>query len=118
HPMQYMRERLAAAGVTSNRDLQDAVDGERILVAGLVVARQHPETAKGTVFLLLEDEFGFSNVIVPRRLYERNREVVRFAPFLLCEGRVERAERVINVVGRTFRQLSARSLVFRSHDFH
>jgi error-prone DNA polymerase len=118
HPMEHLRERLVAAGVSSNRDLQDATDGERITVAGLVVARQHPETAKGTVFLLLEDEFGFSNVIVPRHLYEKNREVVKFSPFLLCEGRVEREERVVNVVGRTFRELSAGRITFRSHDFH
>jgi error-prone DNA polymerase len=118
HPMEHLRERLMAAGVSSNRDLQDAANGERITVAGLVVARQHPETAKGTVFLLLEDEFGFSNVIVPRHLYEKNREVVKFSPFLLCEGRVEREERVVNVVGRTFRELGAGRITFRSHDFH
>ncbi|MEX2611919.1 MAG: DNA polymerase III subunit alpha, partial [Gemmatimonadota bacterium] len=75
HPMDHMRERLAAAGVTDSRGLEDLPGGARVVVAGLVVARQHPETAKGTVFVLLEDEHGFMNVIVPAKLYERNREV-------------------------------------------
>jgi hypothetical protein len=74
-------------------------------VSGLVVARQHPATAKGTVFVLLEDEFGYMNVIVPRQLYQENREVVRHAPFLAVEGRFEREDAVMNVVGRRFREL-------------
>jgi error-prone DNA polymerase len=92
--------------------------GERIVVAGLVVARQHPETAKGTVFLLLEDEFGFINVIVPRTLYAQYREVVKFAPFLVIEGKFEREERVMNVIGRRFRELRTAKIVTRSRDFH
>ncbi len=141
HPMQHMRARLNTAGVTSSEAMQQLRDGERIVVAGLVVARQHPETAKGTVFLLLEDEFGFINVIVPRHMYERYREVVKFAPFLVVEGRfersrpskpdalraaghsiaeseIEREDRVMNVVGKRFRELKARTIVARSRDFH
>ncbi|HUP89076.1 MAG TPA: error-prone DNA polymerase, partial [Longimicrobiales bacterium] len=118
HPMEHMRERLNTAGVTSSRDMDALRDGERIVVAGLVVARQHPETAKGTVFLLLEDEFGFMNVIVPRDLYAQYREVVKFAPFIVTEGRLQKEDRVINVVGRRFRELKTREIAARSRDFH
>ncbi len=105
HPMESIRPRLDAAGVTSSRGLEAVRDGAPITIAGLVVARQHPETAKGTVFVLLEDEWGYLNVIVPPRVYERNREVVRFSPFMVVEGRFEREDRVMNVVGRRFREL-------------
>ncbi|HEX6064521.1 MAG TPA: hypothetical protein VFZ04_09900, partial [Longimicrobiales bacterium] len=118
HPMQHLRERLDAAGVASSETMNHMRGGERIVVAGLVVARQHPETAKGTVFLLLEDEFGFINVIVPRTLYAQYREVVKFAPFIVVEGKFEREERVMNVIGRRFRELRTQKIVSRSRDFH
>jgi error-prone DNA polymerase len=105
HPMEHMRARLDALGVASSRDLPHCRPGQRIVISGLVVARQHPATAKGTVFVLLEDEFGYMNVIVPRQLYQENREVVRHAPFLAVEGRFEREDAVMNVVGRRFREL-------------
>jgi error-prone DNA polymerase len=113
-----MRARLSDAGVTSSEGMKAMVGGERIVVAGLVVARQHPETAKGTVFLLLEDEFGYMNVIVPRHLYEQYREVVRFASFMVVEGKFEREDRVMNVVGKRFRELKTREIAARSRDFH
>jgi error-prone DNA polymerase len=128
HPMEHMRARLNDLGVASSADLEHHAAGERIVVSGLVVARQHPATAKGTVFVLLEDEFGYMNVIVPRQLYQENREVVRHAPFLAIEGRFEREDMVMNIVGRRFRELcvgrNAREhgprdkVNFRSRDFH
>jgi len=123
HPMEFLRERLSAAGVASSRDLPSYVSGEPIVIAGLVVARQHPETAKGTVFVLLEDEFGYLNVIVPRETFARNREVVKYSPFLVIEGRFEREDRVMNVIGRRFRALrtgstrAAAGVRYRSRDF-
>jgi error-prone DNA polymerase len=123
HPVEHMRARLESLGVASSADLQHYASGEGIVVSGLVVARQHPATAKGTVFVLLEDEFGYINVIVPRQLYQENREVVRHAPFLAVEGRLEREDRVVNIVGRRFRELrvgreSRDRVNFRSRDFH
>jgi error-prone DNA polymerase len=121
HPMSFLRERLRAAGIVSSRDMEDMHDGERIAIAGLVVARQHPETAKGTVFVLLEDEFGYINAIVSPDLYAKNREVVRFSPFMIIEGRFEREDRVMNVIGRRFRELDLRQrgrIAYRSRDFH
>ncbi len=122
HPMEFIRARLDAAGVVPSRTLGEVLPGERIVVAGLVVARQHPETAKGTVFVLLEDEWGFINVIVPRAMYARHREIVKYSPFLAVEGRFEREDRVMNVVGFRFRTLrigADRAPVhYRSRDFH
>ncbi len=115
--MRHLRARLEAAGVVDSRRLRTLEDDEPCVVAGLVVARQHPATAKGTVFVLLEDEHGFTNVIVPARLYERSRETVNHSPFLLVEGRFERDGRVLNVVGRRFRRLDARPIAHRSRDF-
>jgi error-prone DNA polymerase len=119
HPMQHLRERLRSAGVASSRDLAvDYEQGSQVVVSGLVIARQHPATAKGTVFLLMEDEFGYINIIVPARLYEKNREIVRFSPFMLIHGRFEREESVLNVVGRRFGRLDVREeLSFAARNF-
>ena len=119
HPMEFMRERLSQAGVASSKDMVEIyVDGDRIVIAGLVVARQHPETAKGTVFLLLEDEFGYMNIIVSKDLFEKNRETVKFSTFMVIEGRLEREDQVINVIGRRFRELKTREIIAHSRDFH
>jgi len=118
HPMEHLRARLDAAGVASSRSLASYQEGAYAVASGLVIARQHPATAKGTVFLLLEDEFGYINVIVPPRLYEMNRETVRFSPFLIVEGIFERQESVLNIVGRRFRRLEVEGLTHRSRDFH
>jgi hypothetical protein len=67
--------------------------------------------------VLLEDEWGFVNVIVPARLYRENHETVKFSPFLVVEAKFERDGPVTNVVGRRFHRLGARELAFRSRDF-
>jgi error-prone DNA polymerase len=119
HPMQYLRNRMSAAGVASSKDMADSyVDGDRIVVAGLVVTRQHPETAKGTVFLLLEDEFGYMNIIVSKNFFDKYRETIKFSTFLVIEGRLEREDQVINVIGRRFRELQTREIIAHSRDFH
>jgi error-prone DNA polymerase len=115
--MEHVRPRLRAAGILSSTDLPEVRKGEKVIVSGLVVARQHPSTSKGTVFVLLEDEGGFINVIVPAKVYEENRETVKFSQFLVVEGKFERDGAVMNVVGRRFRELP-RNIAFRSHDFH
>jgi error-prone DNA polymerase len=116
HPMEHLRARLDAAGVTRSDRLREERDGARVVVAGLVIARQHPETANGTVFVLLEDEAGFINVIVPARLYQRNREVVKLSPFLLVEGKLG-LDDAVNVVGWRFRELPVQPIAYRSRDF-
>jgi error-prone DNA polymerase len=108
HPMEHIRPRLREHGVCGSEEFAGLPDGAPVVVAGLVVARQHPATARGTVFILLEDEAGFINVIVPPPVYQRYRELVHHSPFLLIQGRFEREERVMNIVGDRFRELDPR----------
>lgn len=118
HPMEHLRARLDAADILGAARLPELRNGQRCRVAGLVVARQHPATAKGTVFVLLEDEAGFINVIVPAKLYRRHRDIVNDAVFMVVEGRFERDGNVMNVVGFRFGELPRKGLVNRSRDFH
>jgi len=97
HPMELMRPGLDPALLHSS-ELERAEDGGTVEVAGMVVARQRPGTAKGTVFMTLEDEHGIVNVIVPKRVYERHRATVRSAVMVRARGRLERREGVVNVL--------------------
>jgi error-prone DNA polymerase len=89
HPLALLRERMAPDTVTS-RDLEELDHGQRVRIGGLVVARQRPGTASGIVFLLLEDEFGTINLVVPPQIYERHRLVVRTEPLMLVTGKLEK----------------------------
>jgi error-prone DNA polymerase len=89
HPLALLRKRLPADAATS-RDLEALDHGTRVRVGGLVVARQRPGTASGIVFILLEDEHGTINLIVPPAVYERHRLIVRTEPLMLIEGKLER----------------------------
>jgi error-prone DNA polymerase len=117
HPMQHMRDRLRKAGVVDSLGQKDLEGGEQIVVAGLVTIRQRPASANGTIFLLLEDEWGFINVIVPSFLVEPNSEVVKFATFVLVQGKFEKDGKVMNVVGRRFKELDVRRLEHRARSF-
>jgi error-prone DNA polymerase len=88
HALAILRPHLD--GVALSTDLDRLPHGAPVTVAGLVVARQRPETASGVVFMLLEDEFGVINLIVPPAIYERHRHVARAEPLVLAEGRLER----------------------------
>ena len=97
HPMELMRPDLPEE-VLSSADLQKVRHGTRVRVAGLVVARQRPATAKGVTFMLLEDEHGPINLIVPPPVYERCRLAVRAEPIVAADGRLEHREGVTNVL--------------------
>ena len=116
--MEHLRERLSRAGVCSSGDLDDREDGAPVVISGLVVARQHPSTSKGTVFLLLEDEHGFVNVIVPPAVGEANREVVRHAAVVAVRGWFQKDGLEMNVVGEKFRALEIGPIAHSSRDFH
>jgi error-prone DNA polymerase len=90
HPIGLLRPSLTARGAQSTSELAATAHGAHVMVGGLVIARQRPGTANGITFLLLEDEHGTLNVIVPARLYETNRATVRTQPLVLAEGRLER----------------------------
>lgn len=117
HPMEQLRERLRAGGAVDSQGLQHLRGGEQVIVGGLVTIRQRPQSAKGTLFLLLEDEHGFINVIVSRELAAEYAEIVSFAPFVLVLGRFERDGEVRNVVGRRFKLLETRALTHTARSF-
>jgi error-prone DNA polymerase len=97
HPMKLLRPGLDPKLVRSS-DLTEIDHGSTVEIAGMVTARQRPETANGITFMLLEDERGSVNLIVPPPVYERHRPLVRTAPLLRARGRLERREGTINVV--------------------
>jgi error-prone DNA polymerase len=97
HPLALLRPELPPACVASN-ELHDVAHGARVEVAGLAVARQRPSTAKGIVFMLLEDEHGQMNLIIPPPVYDAHRAIVRGEPLLLARGRFERVGRNENVL--------------------
>ncbi|HYY06870.1 MAG TPA: DNA polymerase III subunit alpha [Candidatus Limnocylindria bacterium] len=90
HPLRLLRKSLAVQGIASSADLDELPHDAKVRVAGLVVARQRPGTANGVVFLLLEDETGTVNVIIPPKVYERDRLTVRTEPLVMVEGVLER----------------------------
>ncbi len=98
HPMKLLRPRLEREGVTLSTTLPRLPENTTVEVAGLVVARQRPGTAKGVVFVLLEDEAGVVNVILPPRVYDVFRSTVRSEPLLKVAGRVESRTGAINVL--------------------
>ena len=109
HPLALLRHRLPDGLVTS-RELPALRHGTRVRVGGMVVARQRPGTANGIVFLLLEDEHGTINLIVPAPVYERHRLTVRTEPLVLAEGKLERlpaAGGAINVLVDRVQPISA-----------
>ncbi|HKY13119.1 MAG TPA: hypothetical protein VJL85_07255, partial [Gaiellaceae bacterium] len=104
HPLELLRPHLAAS-VLSSHDLCQAPDRSQVAVAGMAIARQRPATANGVVFMLLEDEFGQMNLIVPPPVYDRHRAIVRGEPLILARGRFERMERNQNVLVRELETL-------------
>jgi error-prone DNA polymerase len=113
HPLGLLRPHLPSHLVTTV-DLEKLHDGAFVRIAGLVVCRQRPGTAKGVTFLLLEDEVGLANVIVYAQLYEERRLVVRGEPFIVIEGTLRKQEDTINVIARTLSPLEGARETF--HD--
>jgi error-prone DNA polymerase len=127
HPMAYRRAELKQARVLSAHDLTRARNGSRIRTAGCVIARQRPGTAKGFVFLSLEDETGISNAIITPDLMDRYRVVVTSEKFLLLEGVLQNQDGVISVrverIAPLRESYSPKAVDItdadvRSHDFH
>ncbi len=104
HPMELLRAHLPT-GVLSSRELDATPNRAQVAVAGMAVARQRPATANGVVFMLIEDEFGAVNLIVPPTVYDRHRAIVRGEPLILARGRFERIERNQNVLVRSLETL-------------
>ena len=104
HPMEFLRERLENRGVLTAEELRSCRSGDEVRVAGLAICRQRPGTAKGVMFVTLEDETGFSNFVVMPDVREAMRDTLR-APLLLMEGIVENEQGVVNVLARRAHRL-------------
>ena len=127
HPMAYRREALTRAKVLSAQELTKVANGRRVKTAGCLIARQRPGTAKGFVFMSLEDETGISNAIVTPDLMERQRVVITMEKFLILEGILQNQEGVISVrvervaaLRETYEtnRVDITDAEVRSHDFH
>ena len=118
HPMAMRRSELAMRGVLRAVDLSRARDGRRIRVAGSVITRQRPGTAKGFVFLTLEDETGIANIIVRPDLFDRERFKILDEPFLLIDGILQNQDGVTSVKAERLHALGGAAIEIDSHDFH
>jgi error-prone DNA polymerase len=118
HPLGYHRSQLKREGIVSAADLHHLRDGMEVRVAGSVIARQRPGTAKGFVFLSLEDETGISNAIITPQIFQQHQVVIVNQQFLLIEGRLQNQDNVISVKAERIRPLFLTRAQTSSHDFH
>jgi error-prone DNA polymerase len=116
HPIEHIRELLDERGVLLAADVKDAADGSLVTVGGLVTHRQQPGTARGVVFLSLEDETGMANVICPPAVWQRHRKIGVAANALLVTGRVERLDGAVSLLATSLRKLRVVAAA-RSRDF-
>lgn len=117
HPMAYCRNTLTSLNVKRASDLRRIPDGARTAVAGCVIARQRPGTAKGFVFISLEDETGIANVIIHPKLYEKYRLVINREKFLSVEGILQNQEAVISIKASHISPVSISAAEIQSHDY-
>jgi len=117
HPMAYRRESLRQEGILSAVELMPWYNHQSVRIAGCVIARQRPGTAKGFVFLSLEDETGIANVIIAPDVFEQHRIVVTRSRFLLIEGPLQNQDGVVHVKALRITPLDITNVEIRSHDF-
>lgn len=118
HPTEFVRAELTARGVVTSAALRELPDRSVVEVAGIVTHRQQPETAKGTVFVNLEDETGLTNVICPAGVWKRYRTVARTSPALRVRGVLERHQGVTNLLAQRIETLPlGLADALRSRDF-
>ena len=118
HPMHYLRQALDDPSVLRSSELASRGNGHRVRVAGAVITRQRPGTAKGFCFLTLEDETGVSNLILTPPIFQDHRAVVMNETFILAEGVLQKVDGTISVKTDWVRPLEAMALPMESHDFH
>ncbi len=118
HPMALLRGDLAMRGVLRAADLKNTRRGRRVRVAGMVITRQRPGTAKGFVFLTLEDETGVANVIVRPDLFARDRLVIVEEPFLIVDGLLQHEDGVVAVRAERVQGMHGPTVDFDAHDFY
>jgi len=118
HPMAYCRGEMKKRGICTAIDLTKLPDGAQVQVAGAVIARQRPGTAKGFVFLSLEDETGIANAIITPQLFEQDHTIVVRHQFLLIQGVLQNQDNVVSVKAQRVRPLTISRAETPSHDFH
>ena len=118
HPMALARGSLATRGVLRACDLARERTGRRVRVAGAVIVRQRPGTAKGFVFLSMEDETGIANVIITPDVYHGNKSVIVGEPYLIVEGVLQNQDGAISVKADRIDGLRTGGPDLESHDFH
>jgi len=118
HPVAYHRAELNRLGALRAIDIANLRNGSAIRVAGWVIVRQRPGTAKGFMFMSLEDETGVSNIIVTPQIFEQNRFILVDQPFLLIEGVLQNQDNVISVKARRIRPLDLQIAAVPARDFH
>jgi error-prone DNA polymerase len=118
HPMAYRRAEMKRKGIRAAAELEKLPDGTPVRYAGAVVCRQRPGTAKGFVFLSLEDETGIANAIITPQLFAQDHTVVVHHPFLLIEGRLQNLDNVISIKAERIEPLEISRAETESHDFH
>jgi error-prone DNA polymerase len=118
HPVAYHRAELRKLGAVRATDTYQMTNGAQVVVGGWVIVRQRPGTAKGFVFLTLEDETGVSNIIITPQIFDKNRLTLVNHPFLLIEGTLQNQDNVVSVKARRIRPLSFKVAAAPSHDFH
>ena len=118
HPMKYHRASMKRQGILTASELERLPDGTHVRVAGGVIARQRPGTAKGFVFLSIEDETGIANAIVTPRVFEEHHVTIVHQQFLLVEGQLQHQDNVVSVKVESVQALSVTRAETTSHDFH
>jgi error-prone DNA polymerase len=118
HPMGYHRQKMKRLGVLTAIELRNVPNGRQVRIAGAVICRQRPGTAKGFVFLSIEDETGIANAIITPPIFEQYHVVVVHQPFLFIEGQLQNQENVISVKVEKVRPLHITHAETASHDFH
>jgi len=106
HPASFMRTRLSARGILRSEALSSVKNGERVMVAGLVLVRQRPGTASGVIFMTLEDETGAANIIVWPKIFERLRAIVLSARFVAVTAKLQSEQGVIHIVAERMHDLT------------
>jgi len=117
HPMYFRRAEMNELGVTPARDLPRVRNGGLVRVAGSVIVRQRPGTAKGIMFLSMEDETGIFNIVVMPDLFEQFRLTLVTEPYLLIEGKIQNVDGVIHVLARRVERIEPAAPAMSSHDF-
>ena len=118
HPIAYHRTRLEAMGIRRASELSRIPHGKHLRIGGCVIARQRPGTAKGFVFLSLEDETGVANAIITPDLFQKNRLLVTSGQFLMVEGTLQNQDNVISVKAEHLLPLAITQAETSSHDFY